>query len=130
MRLFRLLPQFQDFLVSRKLVPEKNVPFYANWVSKFLDFVSKSNSVDQDGLVGEFLSSLESQKNVADWQVRQAEEALRLYLSHFGGGKTLKELRGSARSAARLADFPRLLDGLRDMKNAPQSPLDTLYDHK
>jgi len=29
-----ILPEFQDFLVSRSVVPEKNVFFYANWVSK------------------------------------------------------------------------------------------------
>ena len=33
-----LLPDFQNFLSSRKLVPEKNVPYYAYWVSKFVDF--------------------------------------------------------------------------------------------
>ena len=38
----RILPEFQDFLLSRSLVPERNAPFYAHWVSKFLAF-SKIN---------------------------------------------------------------------------------------
>ncbi len=29
----RILPEFQDFLLSRSLVPAKNAPFYAHWVS-------------------------------------------------------------------------------------------------
>ncbi len=33
-----ILPEFQNLLISRQLVPEKNVPFYANWVGKFLSF--------------------------------------------------------------------------------------------
>jgi len=37
-------PEFQDFLLSRKIVPEKDVPFYAHWVSKFLAFSNKIDS--------------------------------------------------------------------------------------
>ncbi len=33
-----VLPELQDFLLSRKIVPEKKVPFYAHWVRKFLAF--------------------------------------------------------------------------------------------
>jgi len=40
----RILPEFQDFLLSRSLVPERNAPFYAHWVSKFLAF-SMENEV-------------------------------------------------------------------------------------
>jgi hypothetical protein len=35
-----ILPEFQNFLISRQLVPKKNVPFYANWVGKFLSFLN------------------------------------------------------------------------------------------
>jgi len=80
-----ILPEFQDFLLSRRLVPEKNVPFYAHWVSKFLAFSNINRELDQDALVAEFLHSLKSKKNISDWQVRQAEEALRLYLHHQRG---------------------------------------------
>ena len=33
------LPEFQQFLFERKLAPEKNIPFLAYWVSRFLAFV-------------------------------------------------------------------------------------------
>jgi hypothetical protein len=29
-----ILPEFQKFLIERKLAPEKNVPFLAYWVSE------------------------------------------------------------------------------------------------
>ena len=78
MTLNGVLPEFQDFLLSRKIVPEKDVPFYAHWVSKFLAFSNKNRQLDQDALVSEFLYSLKSKKDILDWQVQQAEEALRL----------------------------------------------------
>jgi hypothetical protein len=36
-----VLPDFQDFLRSRKLVPEKNIPYFASWVSKFFAVARK-----------------------------------------------------------------------------------------
>jgi hypothetical protein len=59
----------EEFLLSRKLVPEKNIPFYAHWVSKFLAFSNINRELDQDALVAEFLYSLKSKKNITDWQV-------------------------------------------------------------
>jgi len=41
----RILPEFQDFLLSRSLVPAKNAPFYAHWVSQFLTFSNKNQNV-------------------------------------------------------------------------------------
>ena len=32
------LQDFQKFLLERRLAPEKNVPFLAYWVSRFLAF--------------------------------------------------------------------------------------------
>ena len=50
-----ILPEFQDFLVSRSLVSEKNVSFYAHWVSKFFTFSNINGELDQDALIAEFL---------------------------------------------------------------------------
>ena len=113
MTLYSILPEFQDFLLSRRLVPEKNIPFYAHWVSKFLAFSNINRELDQDALVAEFLYSLKSKKNISDWQARQAEEALRLYLHHFRGSKTMREVHGKARSGKRLSDLPYLLKEMK-----------------
>jgi hypothetical protein len=32
------LPDFQQYLLSRKLVPEKSVTFYAYWANRYLTF--------------------------------------------------------------------------------------------
>jgi hypothetical protein len=100
MTLNGVLPEFQDFLLSRKIVPEKNVPFYAHWVSRFLAFSNKNRQLDQDALVPEFLYSLKSKKNISDWQVRQAEEAFRFSvhtLNHSFATISLKQDKASGR---------------------------------
>jgi len=43
-----ILPDFQAFLRSRKLVPEKHIPYYAHWASKFLDFCNKNTQSQRD----------------------------------------------------------------------------------
>lgn len=80
-----ILPDFQAFLRSRKLVPEKHIPYYAHWASKFLDFCNKNTQSDHKKLVLEFMDSLKNDKNVPDWQIRQAREAVQLYLANFKG---------------------------------------------
>ena len=84
----RIFPEFQDFLVSRSLVPAKNAPFYAHWVSKFFSFSNRNEDLGSNLKVQKFLNQLKSQKKIADWQIKQAEEALRLYFYHFLNDKT------------------------------------------
>jgi hypothetical protein len=72
----RILPEFEDFLLSRSLVDAKNAPFYARWVGKFLAFSNKNQDLGPDLGVEKFLIQLKSEKKIADWQVRQADEAL------------------------------------------------------
>ncbi len=110
------LPDFQSFLRSGKLAPEKNIPFLALWASRFLFFIAGKSHADSGALIIEFLDSLKAQENIADWQIRQAEEALLLYLNHFKGGESLNAVRtGTAAEASLsaqahiLAEMKRLL---------------------
>ncbi len=104
-----VLPEFQEFLLSHQLAAEKYVPFFAIWASKFLAFSKRKRPQDISVTVAEFLDSLKSMANVADWQLRQAEEAVRLYLHHFKGGEELKSLCGQAERGWNLSDKPKLL---------------------
>jgi hypothetical protein len=69
-----ILQGFQTFLLSRGFPPPKNVPFYTNWVSKFIDFSNRHEELNHDLLFEKFLDKLKSQKNTADWQIRQARD--------------------------------------------------------
>jgi len=82
------LPEFQKYLLEKNLVPVQNVPFFALWVSRFLDYARKNelSALEyQETAVLEFLESLKSDKHVLDWQYRQANDSLRLYYFHYLG---------------------------------------------
>jgi hypothetical protein len=69
---------YEDFLTKKGTVKTQYVPYYLKWVSDCYGFLDKPLS---DRLRGEqrkqFLSHME--KRHEDWQVKQADTALRLY---------------------------------------------------
>jgi integron integrase len=86
MRQQDILPAFQEFLRTRRSVPEKNIPFYAWWASRFLAFGNKNEHLPLDIRIEQFLKEIQINKPLADWQLRQAEEAARLYVNQFLAG--------------------------------------------
>ncbi len=38
-----VLPEFQEFMLTRMIVPDNQIPFYAWWASKFLAFLNKNS---------------------------------------------------------------------------------------
>ena len=81
------LPDFQQYLLSRKLVAEKNVTFYAYWANRYLMFSKRLKNADAAEALRRFLEDLQSRENIADWQIQQAKEAIQLYTDHFHDGK-------------------------------------------
>ena len=56
-----VLTEFQQFLLSKNLVPEKNAPFYAFWVGKFLTYAHQrhlSTSEYHEATIREFFEVL------------------------------------------------------------------------
>lgn len=82
------LPEFQQYLLSRKLVPEKNAPYYAHWVRRYLAFSDRLEKMDEEEMLQRFLDDLQSGQHMEDWQVLQAREAVQLYTSNFIGGNS------------------------------------------
>jgi hypothetical protein len=80
------LPEFQEFLRTKSLVKEKYIPFYANWASKFLAFSKNEVNLSHDLQVQKFLDLLKGQENIADWQIKQADDAVQLYVNQFMDG--------------------------------------------
>jgi hypothetical protein len=81
------LPDFQQYLLSRKLVAEKSVTFYAYWANRYLTFSKRLKNADAAEARRRFLEDLQSLENIADWQIQQAKEAIQLYTDHFHSGK-------------------------------------------
>jgi integron integrase len=104
-----VLPEFQEFLRTHKLAQEKHVLFLAVWVSKFLAFSNRKGHQDLGLTVAEFLKYLESKEDIKDWQLRQAGEAVRLYLNHFKGNEALSAAQGTPKRKAGLSDRTKLL---------------------
>jgi integrase len=86
MRHREILPDFQGYLRKRAIVPEKNIPFYAWWASRFLSFSNKTEHLPLDIRIEHFLKEIQVNKQLADWQLRQAEEAVRIYVTQFQAG--------------------------------------------
>jgi len=69
---------FKDFLARKHHVPEKRLPYYLRWVSRFHEFCNRSNLDDNaPESIAAYVHELA--KNLEDWQVQQAKEAVRLF---------------------------------------------------
>ena len=66
-----VLSKFQKYLLSRGRVAEKNVSFYAWWISKYLSFSNRHEDLSRELKFERFLDEMVSKEHVADWQVRQ-----------------------------------------------------------
>jgi len=109
-----VLPEFQAFLLDKKLAQEKNAFFYALWASKFLIFSNRKQIPPdqyQENAVIEFIETMKSDSNVSDWQIRQAGDAIRLYYFHYRGFKPENLLAGKSFDFAPelLAEAKRLI---------------------
>jgi hypothetical protein len=88
-----VLPEFQKILLIKNLVPEKNAPFYAYWVGKFLNYARQRQwptGEYQETAVIEFLEALKNGRPISDGQHRQAVDAIRLYFYHYRGQTKIK----------------------------------------
>jgi integron integrase len=75
------LQEFGEFLLKARLITPKAAPYCVRWVRRFL-----MRSASNDSLaarVRAFCEDLEHQPGCQDWQVRQAEQALRIYFVNF-----------------------------------------------
>jgi integron integrase len=93
-----LLPEFQEFLRTRRIVPDNQIPFCARWVSKFQSFINKNSFTKTDIALIQFIDFLKKNNDFQDWQIKQAENAVRLYVDNFSTGDAAKVLPQAAQS--------------------------------
>ena len=77
------LPDFQQYLFLKKLVPEKNITYYAYWANQYLAFSKSLNNVGSDDTIRLFIESLHNRPNINEWQIQQARRAAQIYLNYF-----------------------------------------------
>ncbi len=107
-----ILPEFQQYLIDKKLVPENRVSYFAYWVSRYLRY-AQQHAIDptefNEPSITAFIDGLRQDGRIKDWQPRQADEALRLYYCHYlgktkheGGAPAVEGLTGVLAETRRL----------------------------
>jgi len=79
----QILPQFQKYMSERNLASENQIPFFAGWASKFIRFSNARHDSPSDLKIQLFLDELKKNPKIQDWQIAQAENAIKLYVDHF-----------------------------------------------
>ena len=75
------LQQFGEFLLKAQLVRQTAVPYFVRWVRRFLSRPASDEPLADQ--VRGFCEELERTGSLEDWQVRQADQALRIYFVNF-----------------------------------------------
>lgn len=75
------LQQFGEFLLRARLVKEKAAPYCVRWVRRFLMRPASNDPLADQAR--QFCEELERSGGCQDWQVRQAEQAVRIYFVNF-----------------------------------------------
>ena len=80
------LQQFAEFLLKGQLMRPNAAPFAVRWVRSFLQRPAQDLPLGDQ--VRQFGDALEREGRWQDWQVRQAEQALRIYFVNFCSAPT------------------------------------------
>jgi hypothetical protein len=89
---------FEEFLSKLGTVPKDKIKFYIHWVRRFLKFCNYQLENINTERVSQFLDSLDADEKIADWQVKQAADAVILYVEKYLK-KTLKQSTSPAKDS-------------------------------
>ena len=74
------LQKFAEYLRTMGVAPTNQIPFYCDWVARFLKLELRNRDLsDQDKLI-----CWSGHNGMEDWQVNQAEDAVKIYLGWRG----------------------------------------------
>ena len=79
------LEEFGQYLLTRSLCKQGKERFYVMWVRQFFRHAEQGTPDAWDIQLTAFLNDLRDNPNVQDWQITQAEHAVRLYFNNFRG---------------------------------------------
>ena len=72
------MDEFTNYLLSKAIVPKKQVRYYVSWVKTFFRSIGKDPSEKLSSEeINQFLKDLA--KKAEGWQVKQAEQAIRIF---------------------------------------------------
>jgi hypothetical protein len=77
------LSKFAEYLLRNKLVPEHHAKYFVLWVRRFLEKGVQDGSLSLTERMDQYLLGLQTEQHYAEWQLLQAERAIRLYFHNF-----------------------------------------------
>jgi len=77
------LDRFGEYLLKSHLAQEKHARFYVSWVRRFLREAPADPRQSLTDRLDLFLQAMRKDGRFEDWQVEQAEKAIRLYFHNF-----------------------------------------------
>jgi integron integrase len=113
-----LLGKYESYLKSRKMVPERQVPFFVRWLKRFLCFQKSCKEEPFDRVLDLFAANLEKDRRIQDWQVSQAIDAVKIYRYRFASGSEgAMGMEGSGRGGEEdeATDIEKIMDRLREI---------------
>lgn len=80
---------FEAFLKEHRLVKEHQISYYVEWVRQFSEHCKgKLSNITRDSMA-EFIAGLSDRRSIADWQIRQADDAMNVFVRNY-----LKQVHG------------------------------------
>ncbi|MFQ6126492.1 MAG: integron integrase [Candidatus Heimdallarchaeota archaeon] len=77
------LAEFEDFIKRFRLVPPKKTRFYVYWVERFIKYYKFRSSKPLKQTIAAYLETMETDSRFAEWQVKQAADAILLYAEKY-----------------------------------------------
>ncbi len=83
------LDEYAEYLLGRSLCKQNHARFHVIWVRRFFKASSNWKPDTWDVLLQQFVNELRDDPNMEEWQISQAERAVRLYFNNFRNGEEL-----------------------------------------
>ena len=82
---YKVKKDFEEFLSCSGLIRKDKIKCYVYWVNKFLYYCKYRSHKPVNHNISSYLDKLEKDERIADWQVKQAADAVLIYIEKFLG---------------------------------------------
>ena len=106
--------EFGKFLLESQMVRSGKEKFIVHWVRKFFEYRINLPNMSWTEQVPLFIKEMNESATYQDWQVRQADQAVRLYFSNFLNSQSPSSLQGQGSSSAQPVSQQAALQTFRE----------------
>jgi hypothetical protein len=77
------LVDYEKYLIANNLVSSDKSRYYSNWTDKYLHGINYNTAAINQNTFSCFIVGMRKDPKYADWQIRQAENIVRMYIRNF-----------------------------------------------